>query len=954
MSSSRAKNFRRRAGDDEDDDDESNGAAAIATKIPSKSTAAVTKVPPKPKKPQAPKLLSFADDEGNNETQPRSRSKPSSRPSKPLSSSSSHKISSLKDRQLPATPLPSNVFPQAGTYTKEALRELQKNTRTLASSSSSRYAAASESKPDPKPEPVIVLKGLVKPDAVEQTLKQVDELSSDEEEGERGKVLEEKREGLYRDDAERRLAAIGIAKGQDSSGSSFPDQAMINAIRAKRERLRKSRAAAPDYISLDGGSNHGAAEGLSDEEPEFQGRIAMFGEKIEGGKKGVFESFDDKAVDAPLRKGTELEDDEDEEEKIWEEEQFRKGLGKRMDDGTTRGVTSTSNISAVPVVPNVQQPQKYAYTASAAGYGPAPSIGAAAPPPPSIGGAMVAGQGLDVMSIPQQAELAMKALCDNARRLEESHIKTMSSLAKTDENLSSSLLNITALEKSLSAAGEKYIFMQKLRDYISVICKFLQDKAPYIEELEEQMQKLNEERAATLLERRLADNDDEMVEIEVAVNAAMLVFKKGDSSVATIAAATSAGQAAVAAMREQNNVPVKLDEFGRDMNLQKRMDMTRRAEARQRRKARFDSKRSSSMELDAHQKIEGESSTDESDSESRAYKSNRDLLLQTADQIFDDTAEEYAQLSEVKQQFEKWKRDYSSSYRDAYMSLSVPNIFSPYVRLELLKWDPLHEDSDFFEMKWHSLLFDYGLPQDGSDFAPDDADSNLVPGLVEKVALPILHHEIAHSWDMLSTRETKHAVAATTLVTNYVPASSEGLAELLVAVRTRLADAVAKLTVPTWSPLVMKAVPGAARLAAYRFGVSVRLLRNICLWKEILALPVLEKLALDELLGGKILPHVRSIRSDIHDAVTRTERIITSLSGLWAGRSMSGDRSHKLQPLVDYVLSLGKNLHKKHMFGGTEGETSGLARRIKRMLVELNEYDNAREIVRTFHLKEAL
>ncbi|KAI6676995.1 hypothetical protein NL676_037791 [Syzygium grande] len=957
MSSSRAKNFRRRAGDDEDDDNEPNGAAVTATKIPLKSTAAATKAPPKPKKPQAPKLLSFADDDGDDETQTRSRSRPSSHPSKPLSSSSSsHKISSLKDRQSPATPLPSNVLPQAGTYTKEALRELQKNTRTLASSSSSRYATASESKPDPKPEPVIVLKGLVKPKAmVDQTLKQVDELSSDEEEGEKGKALEEKREGLYRDDAERRLAAIGIVKGQDSSGSSFPDQAMINAIRAKRERLRQSRAAAPDYISLDGGSNHGAAEGLSDEEPEFQGRIAMFGEKIEGGKKGVFESFNDRAVDAPLRKETELEDDEDEEEKIWEEEQFRKGLGKRMDDGTTRGVTSNSNISTVPVVHNVQQPQKYVYTVPAAGYGPAPSIGEAAPPPPSIGGAMVTGQGLDVMSIPQQAELAMKALCDSARRLEESHGKTMSSLAKTDENLSSSLLNITTLEKSLSAAGEKYIFMQKLRDYISVLCKFLQDKAPYIEELEEQMQKLNEERATTILERRLADNDDEMVEMDVAVNAALQVFRNGDSSAATIAAATSAGQAAVAAMREQKNVPVKLDEFGRDMNLQKRMDVTRRADARQRRKTRFDSKRSSSMELDSpHQKIEGESSTDESDSESRAYKSNRDLLLQTADQIFDDTAEEYAQLSEVKQRFEKWKRDYSSSYCDAYMSLSVPNIFSPYVRLELLKWDPLHEDSDFFEMKWHSLLFDYGLPQDGSDFAPDDADSNLVPGLVEKVALPILHHEIAHSWDMLSTRETKYAVAATTLVTNYVPASSDALAELLVAVRTRLADAVAKLIVPTWSPLVMKAVPGAARLAAYRFGMSVRLLRNICLWRDILALPVLEKLAFDELLSGKILPHVWSIGSDIHDAVTRTERIIASLSGVWAGSNVSGDRSHKLRPLVDYVLSLGKNLHKKHMFGVTEGETSGLARRIKKMLVELNEYDNAREIVRTFHLKEAL
>ena len=35
-------------------------------------------------------------------------------------------------------------------------------------------------------------------------------------------------------------------------------------------------------------------------------------------------------------------------------------------------------------------------------------------------------------------------------------------------------------------------------------------------------------------------------------------------------------------------------------------------------------------------------------------------------------------------------------------------------------------------------------------------------------------------------------------------------------------------------------------------------------------------------------------------------------------------------------------------------ETDGLARRPKKMLVDLNEYDNARAIVRTFHLKEAL
>ena len=93
------------------------------------------------------------------------------------------------------------------------------------------------------------------------------------------------------------------------------------------------------------------------------------------------------------------------------------------------------------------------------------------------------------------------------------------------------------------------------------------------------------------------------------------------------------------------------------------------------------------------------------------------------------------------------------------------------------------------------MLFNYGVPEDGSDFNPDDADADLVPGLVEKVALPLLHHEIAHCWDILSSRESKNAVSATTVIINYVPASSEALKELIAAIRTRLADAVANLVV---------------------------------------------------------------------------------------------------------------------------------------------------------------
>ncbi|XWS20633.1 hypothetical protein CRYUN_Cryun31cG0119400 [Craigia yunnanensis] len=918
-SATRARNFRRR-GDDVDDD----GNANDDNNIPATATSSKNPSSSKPAAKKPPKLLSFADDENEEEiTKPSSNRNRYKEREKP---SSAHKVTSMKDRKNPY-PLPSNVQPQAGTYTKEALLELQKNARTLAAPSSRASSLSSE--------PKIVLKGLLKP--------QSQNLNS-----QRDNVPQEK---LDKDDAESRLATMAIGKGVDLDSSAFPDQATIDAIKAKKDRVRKSFARpAPDYISLDSESNHGGGmeEELSDEEePVFRGRL--FGES---GKKGVFEVVEARAMDVVSRKdGIHDEDNDDEEEKMWEEEQFRKGLGKRLDDGSNRVVSSSNNTAGVSMVHNMQLQHQTRH-----GYSTVASYGSMMPsvsptPSSSIVGAAGASQGLDVTSISQQAEIAKKALQENFRRIKESHARTISSLTKADENLSASLFNITALENSLSAAGEKFIFMQKLRDFVSVICEFLQHKAPLIEELEEHMQKLNEDRASAVFERRSANNDDEMVEVEAAVKAAMLVFSERGSSAAMIEVATNAAQAASAAIRGQMNLPVKLDEFGRDMNRQKRLDMERRAEARHRRKARFDSKRLSSMEIDSSNKKIGESSTDESDSWSTAYQSNRDMLLQTADEIFSDASEEYSQLSVVKEKFEKWKKDYSSSYRDAYMSLSIPAIFSPYVRLELLKWDPLHDDEDFSDMKWHNLLFNYGSHEDGS-FAPDDA--NLVPALVEKVALPLLHHEISHCWDMLSTQETKNAVSATSLIIDYVPASSEGLTELLVTIRTRLSDAVTDIMVPTWSPLVMKAVPNAARIAAYRFGMSVRLMRNICLWKEILALPVLEKLALEELLYGKILPHVRSITSDVHDAITRTECIVASLSGVWAGTNVSQDSSSKLQPLVDYVLLLGKTLERRHASGVTESEAGGLADRLKKMLVELNEYDNARDIARRFHLKKAL
>ncbi|KAJ3678738.1 hypothetical protein LUZ60_002541 [Juncus effusus] len=914
--SSRVKNFRRRTEDTEQNTEETKPS-------PKPQPAFNRPRPPKPDPSQTRTRLSFADDEEEDAEDAPFRSSGSHRPVKAKPVSAIHKLtSSSKEQRIKgkkglsysSSPNPpSNLQSQAGEYTKEKLLELQKNAKPLGSMPKPPPApkpTALFSGLDPKlvkssnkpAEPVVVLKGLVKPMAMTPPSASVSTSISAKDEVE-----------VEEDDDEEEETAI-------------PDQATINAIKAKRQQSLQPRHAAPEFISLDGGglvsSRRSEGGSSDDDDTELDGRIGFLGGDTNkgkgGGGGGVFEEGpsinitddvgnkiimnNDKLKDLGLHE--EAEDEEDEEERKWEEEQFRKGLGQayRFDE--------SSSSSSLHSAPNQQQPSVFISRSA------------------------------EVMSFAQQAEVAIRSVRENIAKLSHTHKSSLASLVRTEAFLSEALLEISSLEESIQADDSKYAYMQQLREYVSVLCDFLNDKAFYIEELEEQMQRLHEKRALAVSERRAADLSDESAEMEPAVKAAMAILSNNGSDV------SSSARAAALAAKEAFSRSVetkKLDEFGRDENLKRRMDLARRAEGRKKRRTRNESKRMAFNEKSGANSIEGELSTDESESEKDAYVSSRDELLRTAGMVFSDASDEYADLKHVKERFEGWKNRYRQAYRDAYVSLSVPAVFSPYVRLELLKWDPLYHTADFVDMDWHDLLFDY----DGSEEDEEDMDSNLIPELVEKVALPILHHEIEHCWDVFSTQKTQNAVFAAKMVINYLSLSSKALHELLGMVAVRLTEAVDALDVPLWGPSVVKTVPGAGELCAYRFGMSVRLLRNICLWKDILAGPVIEKIAMDELLRGKILRHVKSMGLDLHDAVSRLERVVDSISGLASGLGVGR--------LLEFVKELGAKLEKRHKSGVvSEEETHRLARRLKKMLLALNDYDGARAILKAFQLKEAL
>lgn len=406
------------AGDEEEDDGDGNGARAttmVSVARKERGNKALSTLEKVNLKQGATGVFRFGDDgqdggmvllppSGGQQQQQQQTKKKSGYG---VGVQSSQKIELGKVEKSAPVKVASNVQALAGEYTKEKLLELQRNTKSLGAPK-----PAIESKPSTT-EPVVILKGLVKPvgeqkdDVVDADRKKISHGRIHHVEGHEAQAAGIRKAG--EDDAEKRLGLMGIGSGADGGGiTHIPDAAVIAAAKARRNQLRQAQAA-PDYIPLnesevrggggavvrgDGGEGEKDGGDSSEDEAEVHGRMSFLGENVPGkGQKGkgaaVFES---------VGKENELglqEDEEADGERCWEEEQLRKGFGKRVDE-----VVHRVGVGAPP--------------AAAVHGGFAPGM-----PPMSVGSAGY-GYGrspLESLSIPQQAESAWKTLQENVKRL---------------------------------------------------------------------------------------------------------------------------------------------------------------------------------------------------------------------------------------------------------------------------------------------------------------------------------------------------------------------------------------------------------------------------------------------------------------------------------------------------------------------------------------------------------
>ncbi|KAE9554107.1 hypothetical protein FO519_002696 [Halicephalobus sp. NKZ332] len=151
-------------------------------------------------------------------------------------------------------------------------------------------------------------------------------------------------------------------------------------------------------------------------------------------------------------------------------------------------------------------------------------------------------------------------------------------------------------------------------------------------------------------------------------------------------------------------------------------------------------------------------SSDEDEPESQQYEYNRTIAesLEVAALVFHDAAEEFSDVGLIISKFADWILIDQKSFDDAYVSICLPKLLSPFIRLELLDWNPLRDVSrPFFEFNWYKRLLTAGTDKVGFDLE-NPTIVNLIPSIIDKLFFPRLTKVINEQWDPFSLSQSRN------------------------------------------------------------------------------------------------------------------------------------------------------------------------------------------------------
>ncbi|XP_072509673.1 intron Large complex component GCFC2 isoform X2 [Notamacropus eugenii] len=478
-------------------------------------------------------------------------------------------------------------------------------------------------------------------------------------------------------------------------------------------------------------------------------------------------------------------------------------------------------------------------------------------------------------------EIIKKQLSSRLASLEDVHRSHQREYERCLQDMDSTKKAIADLEKAPDPAPT-YAFYRGLKAYLATLVDCLSEKTVVIQQLETAMRSLLQECATSSLRRRQAELQREAAHFQ------HLAARKMDDA----------------------PEPSGLVE---DTGAQKFVEETAAATHRTQR-----GQAGESCGRSQHQEgvsSDGEDAYDSvSPSEGADFWERREAILQNCHSVFEDVDEKFSDVQKILLKFQQWREQFPDSYHEAYASLCLPKLFSPFIKIQMLDWNPLKPDCISLQhMPWFQSLEGFANSGIAAQREQDSPDREILPAILDKTVLPHITGFVRFLWDPVSTLQTKSLVQHCREILDLCAATrgrrSHATQELMDSVISRLKKAVEEdVFIPLFPKRVVedKTSPH-SRFQERQFWSAVKLLDNILLWDGLILEDALRELAVDKLLSRYVVIGLSNACPGPGMA-EKYRRVVESLPESWLSGQHAGS-STQLTSLMHALVQAAQQQH---------------------------------------------
>ncbi|KFW00050.1 GC-rich sequence DNA-binding factor 2, partial [Eurypyga helias] len=472
---------------------------------------------------------------------------------------------------------------------------------------------------------------------------------------------------------------------------------------------------------------------------------------------------------------------------------------------------------------------------------------------------------------PVNLEIVKKRLTERITSLQDVHRAHQREYEKCVEDIESSKMTVQELEKS-SDAALNYKFYRAMKTYVENLINCLNEKLKHINDLELAAHVLLQQRAMRVLKRRQDELKNESAHIQH----------------------LTSGSDKPTNGRLEGDEETQLLETCEHQR-------TRRRQVRER-----------AGEADHH---EGMSSDDElTPTEVTEFRKSRDNVLEDSRKIFEDVHADFCDIRKILLKFQEWKEKFPDSYCDAYISFCLPKLLNPLIRVQLINWNPLEQNSaELEEMPWFRAIEEFS----NESKRDDDPDQEVLPRVIEKTILPKITAFVKSVWDPLSTSQTKNLVHLCSnifekqvLSKNECSRAREDLVNVAVL---RMKKCVEEdVFIPLYPKSSVKDKSSlCSKFQERLFWSAIKLFSNILRWDGIVQEDMVRDLGVNKLLNRYLLLNLLNTPPG-PDNTEKCKKVVACLPERWFQDLKSGSTLPELLNFCQHLAQCARTLHKNN------------------------------------------